>query len=57
MDEEEAMALFDQSDERPPNGADPSPQTGPSAHKTCGACHHPVGEGEVFCGHCGEPLG
>jgi PPM family protein phosphatase len=57
MDEEEAMALFDLGDEQPANGADPSPQAGQSPHKTCGACHHPVGEGEVFCGHCGAPLG
>jgi PPM family protein phosphatase len=57
MDEEEALALFDQGDELPANGADPPPQAGPSPHKTCGACHYPVGEGEVFCGHCGEPLG
>jgi hypothetical protein len=59
MDEEEALALFDEADhvEQPvTENEEPPPQIEATAQRLCTDCYYTVGAGESFCGHCGKPV-
>jgi protein phosphatase len=55
MDEDEALALFEEVDQPPADAAEPD-RTKHVLQRICPACSHDVANGEVFCGNCGASV-